>query len=227
MRLFATLSLVSLLATSAIGQELKPIVNLSGNAQVSDAASYGIGYEIGQNMSVAGITTEDIKQADLLAGLFDALTGKPPGVDQEALSKAMEAFGKRIVERKMASDKKFFEENKKKDGVQVTKSGLQFQVIKAGNGATPTADSNVSVHYEGRLLNGSIFDSSIQRGQPASFGVGQVIPGWTEALLRMKVGDKWKLFIPPELAYGERGSPPVIGPNEPLVFEVELLEVKQ
>ncbi|MEZ6078433.1 MAG: FKBP-type peptidyl-prolyl cis-trans isomerase [Pirellulaceae bacterium] len=110
--------------------------------------------------------------------------------------------------------------------MQVTESGLQYQVIKSGSGASPTAESKVSVHYEGKLVSGDIFDSSIQRGEPAAFGVSQVIPGWTEALLRMKVGDKWKLFIPPNLAYGDRGSPPVIGPNEALIFEVELLEVR-
>ena len=138
----------------------------------------------------------------------------------------MTALSKKVSERRKKVATDFLEENKKKEGVQVTDSGLQYQVIKAGKGAVPDANSNVSVHYEGKLINGEIFDSSIQRGEPASFGVSQVIPGWTEALLRMKVGDKWKLFIPPALAYGERGSPPVIGPNEALIFEVELLEVK-
>ena len=120
----------------------------------------------------------------------------------------------------------FLAENGQRPGIITTESGLQYQVIKSGSGASPTAESKVSVHYEGKLVNGDIFDSSIQRGEPAAFGVSQVIPGWTEALLRMKVGDKWKLFIPPNLAYGDRGSPPVIGPNEALIFEVELLEVQ-
>ena len=99
-------------------------------------------------------------------------------------------------------------------------------MISQGTGATPTASSQVTVHYEGKLTNGQVFDSSIKRGQPATFGVSQVIPGWTEALLRMKVGDKWQLVIPSNLAYGPQGSPPRIGPNEILIFDVELLEVK-
>jgi FKBP-type peptidyl-prolyl cis-trans isomerase len=110
--------------------------------------------------------------------------------------------------------------------VQTTKSGLQYLSLQAGKGKTPTLTSTVKVHYEGKLLSGKVFDSSIARGEPIEFPVNGVIPGWTEALQRMKVGDKWKLFIPPGLAYGERGAGADIGPNELLVFEVELLDVK-
>ncbi len=198
----------------------------SASGSVGDAASYGLGYDIGMNIAGNGLLAEDVVRDDVMAGLLDAMSGKEPAVNPEVVQEAMKELAKKVTQRRKAIATKFFEENKKKEGVQVTESGLQYQVIKSGTGASPTADSKVSVHYEGKLVNGDIFDSSLQRGEPATFGVSQVIPGWTEALLRMKVGDKWKLFIPPNLAYGDRGSPPVIGPNEALIFEVELLEVQ-
>ncbi|HAC90439.1 MAG TPA: hypothetical protein DCF63_07370, partial [Planctomycetaceae bacterium] len=179
-----------------------------------------------------GLTTEDIVKDDFLQGVVLALEGIELGLTQEEVKAALTAFSQKMKARfdvkakeKLEEANKFLEENKKKDGVQVTESGLQYKVIKSGEGATPTAENHVSGHYEGKLTNGKIFDSSRQRGQPASFPVNGVIPGWTEALQRMKVGDIWMLFIPPNLAYGERGSPGGIGPNEALIFEVELLEV--
>lgn len=233
MRLLALVCLALATTTTQLAaQQTTPLTNpLQGKpaqagAPVSDAASYGLGYDIGMNIAGNGLTSEDVTQADLMAGLLDALAGKEPAVQAEMVQAAMQALVKKVSDRRKAIATKFLEENKKKDGVQVTDSGLQYQVVKSGNGAVPKADSKVSVHYEGKLVNGEIFDSSLQRGEPATFGVSQVIPGWTEALLRMKVGDKWKLFIPAELAYGERGSPPVIGPNETLIFDVELLEVQ-
>ncbi len=226
MRLFACVCLALAISSPIGAQQITQIAPPQASGTGADPASYGIGYDFGMNISSNGLLASDVKQADLVAGIMDALAGKDPSVKAEVVEAAMQALGKKIVERRKEAATKFLEENKKKEGVQSTASGLQYQVLKAGSGAVPTAQSTVSVHYEGKLINGQIFDSSIQRGQPASFGVGQVIPGWTEALMRMKVGDKWKLFIPPDLAYGERGSPPVIGPNEALIFEVELLEVK-
>jgi FKBP-type peptidyl-prolyl cis-trans isomerase FklB len=230
MRLLAIvcLALVST-ATTLWAQQTTPLANplaAGAGAKIGDAASYGIGYEIGMNISGNGLLATDVAQADLLAGIVDALAGKEPSIPADAVQAAMRALMEKIGSRRKEAATKFLEANKAKEGVQTTATGLQYQVIKAGSGATPTAQSNVTVHYEGKLINGEVFDSSIQRGEPTSFGVSQVIPGWTEALLRMKVGDKWKLFIPPDLAYGERGSPPVIGPSETLIFEVELLEVK-
>ena len=144
----------------------------------------------------------------------------------KALEQKLQAKAAAAGKENLAKSNKFLEENKKKQGVQTTASGLQYEVIKTGTGASPKVENEVTVHYEGKLISGTVFDSSIKRGEPATFGVGQVIPGWTEALQRMKVGDKWRLFIPPNIAYGERGAGGDIGPNEALIFEVELLEVK-
>jgi FKBP-type peptidyl-prolyl cis-trans isomerase FklB len=127
-------------------------------------------------------------------------------------------------EAKSTGDK-FLAENGKKKGVTTTASGLQYEVLKAGDGPKPAATDKVNVHYHGTLINGKVFDSSVERGQPITFGVQEVIKGWTEALQLMPVGSKWKIFIPSQLAYGEQGAGGDIGPNEALVFEVELLGI--
>ena len=129
-----------------------------------------------------------------------------------------------LAKENMERAKAHLETNKKKDGVQTTKTGLQYQVLKTGNGKTPTLTDTVVVHYEGKLLNGIVFDSSIARNQPMTHPVSKFVPGWTEALQRMKVGDKWLVTIPPSLGYGEEGFQS-IGPNELLIFELELLDV--
>ena len=121
----------------------------------------------------------------------------------------------------------FLAENGTRANVETTATGLQYEVLASGEGATPGPQDMVTTHYHGTLIDGSVFDSSVQRGEPIAFPVNGVIGGWTEALQLMQVGDKWKLYIPPELAYGERGSPPTIGPNETLIFEVELLDVER
>ena len=222
----AAMSFVGLAAAGLVHAQATQLLTPPGGADVSKAASYGIGYDIGMSISNGGFTPQDIQQAELVRGIMDALAGKDPAFDATQVRSAMEALGKQILARKIEANKKFLAENAKKDDVIVTDTGLQYKVLKSGNGASPTASSQVTVHYEGKLINGQVFDSSLQRGEPATFRVNQVIAGWTQALLRMKVGDKWQLFIPSELAYGEQGSPPVIGPNEVLIFEVELLEVQ-
>ena len=232
MRVFATTAILLCSTITCFAQEVVPL-NTQTAKKVADPASYGIGYGIGNDMKQQGLSAEFITQADLIAGIMDALAGKDPGVAGPEIQAAMMALQQKLQAKAAAAGKenlaksnKFLEENKKKQGMQTTASGLQYEVIKSGTGATPKLENEVSVHYEGKLINGTVFDSSIKRGEPASFGVGQVIPGWTEALQRMKVGDKWRLFIPPNIAYGERGAGGDIGPNEALIFEVELLEVK-
>lgn len=236
MRIYALL--LATLASAVVGDlqtlhaQATQVLTPAGAAQNDGAASYGIGYQIGMNVGGGEITAEDISQSEFIKGFMDALSGKEPAIEEAAIQAAMEALGQKIMNRKLSENQKFLDDNKKKDGVQTTDTGLQYKVIKSGSGASPTATGQATVHYEGKKLNGQIFDSSLGRGQPATFPVNRVIPGWTEALLRMKVGDKWQLFIPSSLAYGENGSPPdptgrqAIGPHEVLIFEVELLNVE-
>lgn len=195
--------------------------------------SYAIGLNIGRNLKEAGFKPEDLSKEDLIAGILDMLAGSEPRLNDEEMTKAFEEINKMLAGRaeaatkdNMAKANDFLEKNKKAEGVIALPSGLQYKVVKQGAGAQPKLTSEVKVHYEGKLLNGKVFDSSIARGEPISFPVSGVIKGWTEALQRMKVGDKWILFIPPGLAYGERGAGGDIGPNELLIFEVELLDVK-
>lgn len=221
------------LSLSCFAQEVVPLNTPAGAKKITDAASYGLGFDIGSNIASQGLTAELITQADFLTGFMDAVAGKEPSVEMKEIQTAMQALAQKLeakaaeaAKTNLAKSNKFLEDNKKREGVQTTSSGLQYEVIKTGTGAVPTAKNTVSVHYEGKLISGKVFDSSIKRNEPATFGVTQVIPGWTEALQRMKVGDKWRLFIPPNLGYGERGAGGDIGPNEALIFEVELLEVK-
>jgi len=208
-------------------------------AKNSDNPSYLIGFQMGSQLSGSGFVEKDIKLEVLLKGMADALAKKEPALTPaemqtaneqlEALFAAKQSEAKSKIQgmakANLEKSKAFLEENAKKDGVQTLKSGLQYSVIKKGSGKSPTLTSEVKVHYEGTLISGKVFDSSIKRNEPAEFPVNGVIPGWTEALQRMVVGDKWKLFIPSELAYGPSGSQGAIGPNEALIFEVELLDI--
>ncbi|MEQ4707460.1 peptidylprolyl isomerase [Providencia huaxiensis] len=197
---------------------------------VEAQASYGIGLQVGQQLLESGL--EGLVPNAILAGLVDALEGNMPSVPVETLHKALREVHERAdavrVSRQAAlaeEGQKFLDENQKRDGVSTTESGLQFSVINQGDGATPSRSDRVRVHYTGRLIDGSVFDSSVQRGQPAEFPVSGVIPGWIEALTLMPVGSKWELYIPHQLAYGERGAGASIPPFSTLVFEVELLEI--
>lgn len=193
-------------------------------------ASYGIGRQIGDQ--VASNPFEGLDADAVAQGVLDALNGAEMAVDVEDLRSAFGVINERIqAEREVqakeasAAGVKFLEENAKKDGVTVTESGLQYEVLVEGNGEKPTAASTVRTHYHGTLIDGTVFDSSYDRGQPAEFPVGGVIKGWTEALQMMPVGSKWRLAIPYELAYGEQGAGGAIGPYQTLVFDVELLEI--
>jgi FKBP-type peptidyl-prolyl cis-trans isomerase FklB len=194
-----------------------------------DKVSYSIGLQIGFNLSRQKV---DVSPDVLAAGIKDALAGKPqlnPDQIKEIMTtfeKDMEQKQKETGEKNKTEGAKFLEDNKKKEGVKTTASGLQYKVLKEGNGAQPKASDTVTVNYRGTLINGTEFDSSYKRGQPATFPVNGVIKGWTEALQLMKVGSKYQLFIPSSLAYGERAVSPDLGANSTLIFEVELLDAK-
>ena len=199
-----------------------------------DKVSYSIGLNIGGNFKSQSV---DINTDVLLKGIKDALSGSKPLMTEKEIQETMTAFQKEMTAKHGEQTKALAETNKKegeaflaankgKEGVKTTSSGLQYKIIKDGNGQTPKATDTVTVNYSGTLIDGTEFDSSYKRGEPASFPLNGVIPGWTEALQMMKVGSKWQLFLPPALAYGERGQGRVIGPNAALIFEVELLSVK-
>ncbi|WP_010129005.1 FKBP-type peptidyl-prolyl cis-trans isomerase [Haemophilus sputorum] len=196
---------------------------------VEAKGGYGIGLQIGQQLAGSGMEVE----AEAVArGIFDVLNNNPPAIDINEVTKALQELGQRAEAAQAeafkaleAENQAFLEENKKATGVIVTDSGLQYEILTEGNGAKPTAESTVRVHYTGSLIDGTVFDSSVKRGTPAEFPVGGVIKGWTEALQLMPVGSKWRLTIPHNLAYGERGAGASIPPFATLVFEVELLDI--
>jgi FKBP-type peptidyl-prolyl cis-trans isomerase FklB len=194
-----------------------------------------IGYDIGSNMKKQGI---DVDSKVLSRGIIDALSGaKSLLTDQEVqeftaelraeIMAKQQARNKALAEKNKKEGEEFLAANAKKEGVKTTASGLQYKVITEGKGRQPKATDTVEVHYRGTLLNGTEFDSSYKRNQPATFVLGQVIPGWIEGLQMMKEGSKWQLFIPANLAYGERGMGGAIEPNSTLIFEVELLSIKE
>ncbi|OFX71003.1 MAG: peptidylprolyl isomerase [Bacteroidetes bacterium GWE2_29_8] len=163
--------------------------------------------------------------------MSDIYEGKATSIEKEKSQNLIQTYFMSLMakkgEEKTKKAKEFLDNNKKREGVTTLPSGLQYEVIKKGTGESPKLTDEVTTHYTGTLLDGKVFDSSVQRGEPATFPVNGVIPGWTEALQLMKVGDKWKLYIPSELAYGERGAGQVIGPNETLIFEIELLSINK
>ncbi len=194
-----------------------------------DKMSYGIGMSMAR--SVKGQPIE-INNEAMLAGLKDVLSDAPAQLEEDVIREAFAAVREEQMEKqkvesegavKLGED--FLVENAKKEGVKATESGLQYEVITTGKGDSPTATDTVEVHYHGTLIDGSVFDSSVERGTPAKFPVNRVIPGWTEALQLMKVGDKWRLTIPNDLAYGAQSPSPKIPANSALVFEVELLAI--
>lgn len=232
MALFA----LNLIALPAMAQDEKA----NEKAAKANPMGYFLGVSVGQQMMQQGFKPGDFDVTSLAAGVADGLKKLEPALSEEELTSVqgeIEKLLKKRQEELMAEMKQkallnkekgitWLKQNAKKEGVKVLEGGVQYKVLKAGKGGSPTASDTVSVHYTGTLTDGKVFDSSVKRGTPAEFRVGQVIQGWQMALKEMKVGSKWMLYIPSDLAYGERGSRGAIGPNEVLVFEVELLEIK-
>lgn len=200
---------------------------ISVNAQNNmDSVSYSLGVLIAQNLKQQGITKVD--PASVAKGVADMLNGQPAmdiDVCNQIVQQEMESSQSKQYLPMIEAGKKFLADNATREGVTVLPSGLQYEVMKKGDGPQPVKTDKVTVHYHGTLMDGTVFDSSVQRGSPATFGVTQVIQGWVEALQLMHVGDKWKLFIPYNLAYGSRSAGAKIGPYSTLVFEVELIKI--
>lgn len=228
---------VGLIVGVAAAQGPKPETKAAAPApemkDLKTKASYCIGLNLGQNLKSQSI---ELDPTSIAKGIADGLAGAKPALSKEQIDEVMAAFekdlrGRQATTAKVAGDKNqkdgdaFLAANKTKPGVKTLKSGLQYKVLKDGTGASPKLSDTVKAHYAGKLLDGTEFDSSYKRGEPSSFPVNGVIAGWTEALQLMKVGSKWELYIPANLAYGERGRPS-IPPNAALIFEVELLGVE-
>lgn len=201
-----------------------------------DKLSYALGLSMGNNFRNSGI--KEINVQDFADGVAAVFYGSDPKMTYQEAKAEIEKFfmamqarqeqeAKAMGELNAKAGKEYLEKNGKRAEVKTTPSGLQYEVIKEGNGVHPAATDSVTVHYEGKLIDGTVFDSSIERGEPATFGVSQVIPGWVEALQLMSEGAKWNLFIPSNLAYGPNGAGPAIGPNQTLIFEVELIKINK
>ena len=206
-------------------------INLKMSAQKLnneiDSVSYSLGVNIGENNKTQ-FPNIDLKNFE--AAIKDVLEdGKEPAISGPDAQKTIQEYFKKqqakASESVIEEGKEFLDENGKKENVITLESGLQYEVIKSGEGAKPTLNDQVTTHYHGTLIDGTVFDSSVERGEPASFPVNGVIKGWTEALQLMSVGSKWRLFVPYDLAYGERGAGPQIGPFTTLIFEVELISI--
>lgn len=192
-----------------------------------EKVSYALGLSIGNNFQNSGI--KDLIVEDFVKGLTDVLNDVKPAISYDEAKQVINDYFLKLQKEKLEINKKAGEEflliNRGRAGVVELPSGLQYQVLKMGDGPKPAATDKVKCHYHGTLINGMVFDSSVERGKPAVFGVNQVIPGWVEALQLMPVGSKWRLFIPSNLAYGEHGAGEMIEPNSTLIFDVELLDI--
>ncbi len=193
-------------------------------------ASYGIGYNVISN--ILDQFGDEVDEAAFIEGVRDGMAGRELRIDEaefmagiQALSEASAASRTARADDNRMAGEAFMAENAERDGVQTTESGLQYEVMTEGDGPQPAASDEVIVHYEGRLLSGTVFDSSLERGEPVSFPLEGLIPGWVEALQLMPVGSSWRIWVPPQLAYGEQGAGNTIGPNETLVFDVELIGI--
>lgn len=221
----------AIVAVSLVTMQVQAADNSVDLSVEANQISYSIGVNIGQNLDGQGIMSA-INLDAFFAGIRDVLTGEPQ-LSMDQMMTALQTFQEQLVaeqesemEASRVASEAFLATNSEQNGVVTTDSGLQYLVLESGDssGTSPTLQDSVLAHYHGTFIDGSVFDSSVDRGEPAEFGVSQVISGWTEALQMMKAGDKWRLFIPPSLAYGEMGSGP-IGPHTALIFDVELLQV--
>lgn len=199
-----------------------------------DKLSYALGMSMGHNFMGSGI--KELNVQDFANGVAAVYEGKKPEMTYEQAKRTVQEFFMQLEKEMQEANQKaakqnreigeaFLSENAKREGVKTTASGLQYEVLESGNGAQPTANDRVEVHYTGKLIDGTVFDSSVERGVPATFGVTQVIPGWVEALQLMHEGDQWRLYIPSDLAYGPNGAGGLIGPDTTLIFDVQLLRV--
>lgn len=199
-----------------------------------DKLSYALGMSMGHNFMGSGIKKLNVQ--DFANGVAAVYEGKKPEMTYEQAKQTVQEFFMQLEKEMQEANQKaakqnreigeaFLSENAKREGVKTTASGLQYEVLESGNGAQPTANDRVEVHYTGKLIDGTVFDSSVERGVPATFGVTQVIPGWVEALQLMHEGDQWRLYIPSDLAYGPNGAGGLIGPDTTLIFDVQLLRV--
>jgi FKBP-type peptidyl-prolyl cis-trans isomerase FklB len=224
LQFFAVIGIL-FLVSQVTGQEKLVLKNQK------EKISYILGMDIGNNLKRQSI---DVDTSILARGVKDAFSGSQPLLTEQDIRETMAAFQKEMMAKQEELAKKnkkegeaFLAGNKKKEGVKILSSGLQYKVVKAGTGKKPKLTDTVTVNYRGTLINGTEFDSSLRRGQPASFQVNGVIPGWTEALQLMEEGAKWQLFIPSNLAYGERGAGRDIGPNATLIFDIELISIQE
>ncbi len=229
----STLSVIVLLALVAAGCQTDPAGAPAAPESVQQRASYAIGFSAGEQLGAQGA---EIDVDQLVAGLRDAFSGAEGQITAEEMQAAMMEFQQQVMEaenerlaeegaeNKAAGDA-FLEENAARAGVVVLDNGLQYEVLQEGSGTSPLATDQVEVHYEGKLIDGEVFDSSYDRGAPANFALSQMIPGFTQGVRLMKTGAKYRLFIPGELGYGLRPPPGIIGPNATLIFDIELLSV--
>ena len=224
----AIVAIAGLLTITSCDKNAEDENNTSTNMEMkteTDSVAYALGVNIGENIKGQ---FKDINIDILANAIKDAYAGETK-ISMAEAGPMLQAYAQKaqmqIAEDNLKEGQDFLAENGKRDGITTTASGLQYEVMNEGSGAKPTTADKVKVHYHGTLIDGTVFDSSVDRGQPAEFGVTQVIPGWTEALQLMSVGSKWKVFLPSNIAYGERGAGGNIGPNATLIFEVELLEI--
>lgn len=222
-----------LVSTTTLGLLVAAPLAFAAPESEEEKLSYSLGVTLGQSL------VQDVEELDLDAfrqAIEDVYAGGELAMSEEQMAETLVRFqesamasrqaqASQIAETNREAGETFLAENADEDGVEITASGLQYKVLESGDGASPSASDSVEVHYEGKLLDGTVFDSSYQRGEPVSFRVNQVIEGWQEALQLMSVGDSWMIYLPSDLAYGEAGTGGPIGPNETLVFQVELLGI--